>query len=162
MNKVKTESTAEYTVSVSSDDDNIIQKALEILESRIRVKTNAMTSPDTVKQFLGLKLQLLEHEVFSVLFLDNQHFLISYEEVFRGTIDGASVYPREIVKAALKHNAAAVILAHNHPSGITTPSNADKQITDKLKSALSLIDIRVLDHIIVGDSTYSFAEAGLI
>ena len=101
--------------------------------------------------------------MFACLFLDNQHRVILLEELFRGTIDGASVYPREVVKQALYHNAAAVIFAHNHPSGISEPSQADKHITEKLKQALSLFDIRVLDHFIIGDGQpYSFAEHGLL
>jgi DNA repair protein RadC len=135
---------------------------MSILESRLRTKTTAFTSPDQSKQFVRCKLQQLEHEVFSVLFLDNQNYLIEYTEMFRGTIDSASVYPREVAKAALELNAAAVIFAHNHPSGISVPSSADRNITNKLKSALELFDIRVLDHIIIGDTTYSFAESGLI
>lgn len=162
MNQIKTESAAEYTVAVDFDEDNIIQRAMQILESRLRVKEHVFTNPGATKQYCRLKLQELEHEVFSVLFLDNQHTLIQYSEMFRGTIDCASVYPREVVKAALKYNAAAVIFTHNHPSGISEPSMADRKITDKLKSALDLLDIRVLDHIIIGDTTYSFAENGLI
>jgi DNA repair protein RadC len=101
--------------------------------------------------------------VFACLFLDNQHHILEFEELFRGTIDSASVYPREVIKKALAHNAAAVIFAHNHPSGISEPSQADKLITDKLKQALALIDIRVLDHFIIGDGMpYSFAENGLL
>ncbi|GIA88948.1 DNA repair protein RadC [Vibrio cholerae] len=96
------------------------------------------------------------------MFLDNQHRLIAFEELFFGTIDSASVYPREVLKAALKVNAAALIFAHNHPSGDATPSQADKQITQRLKEALALVDIRVLDHIVVGDSAISFAERGLL
>ncbi len=96
------------------------------------------------------------------MFLDNQHRLIAFEELFFGTIDSASIYPREVLKAALKVNAAALIFAHNHPSGDATPSQADKQITQRLKEALALVDIRVLDHIVVGDSAISFAERGLL
>ncbi len=121
-----------------------------------------MTSPDKGKDCIKLKLATLEHEVFVCLFLDNQHRVIACDELFRGTIDGASIYPREVPKATLKHNAAALILAHNHPSGISEPSQADKVITDKLKTALALIDVRVLDHFIVGESVYSFAEHGLL
>ncbi|MEZ8076857.1 DNA repair protein RadC, partial [Vibrio sp. FF112] len=108
------------------------------------------------------QLKAYEREVFAVMFLDNQHHLISFEELFFGTIDSASVYPREVVKAALKTNAAAVIFAHNHPSGDATPSQADKRITQRLKDALALVDIRVLDHIVIGDSAVSFAERGLL
>lgn len=162
MNTVKTESAATYAVTSTVAEDAIIAQAMSILESRLRTKTTAFTSPDQSKQFVRCKLQQLEHEVFSVLFLDNQNYLIEYTEMFRGTIDSASVYPREVAKAALELNAAAVIFAHNHPSGISVPSNADRNITHKLKSALELFDIRVLDHIIIGDTTYSFAESGLI
>jgi DNA repair protein RadC len=109
-----------------------------------------------------LKLAPYEHEVFVCLFLDNQHRVIACDELFRGTIDGASVYPREVVKAALQYNAAALIMAHNHPSGISDPSQADRVITEKLKEALALIDVRVLDHFIVGENVYSFAEHGLL
>lgn len=162
MNTVKTESAATYAVTSTVAEDAVIAQAMSILESRLRTKTTAFTSPDQSKQFIRCKLQQLEHEVFSVLFLDNQNYLIEYTEMFRGTIDSASVYPREVAKAALELNAAAVIFAHNHPSGISVPSSADRNITNKLKSALELFDIRVLDHIIIGDTTYSFAESGLI
>jgi DNA repair protein RadC len=162
MNTVKTESAATYAATTNVAEDAIIAQAMSILESRLRTKTTAFTSPDQSKQFVRCKLQQLEHEVFSVLFLDNQNYLIEYTEMFRGTIDSASVYPREVAKVALELNAAAVIFAHNHPSGISVPSSADRNITNKLKSALELFDIRVLDHIIIGDTTYSFAESGLI
>ncbi len=162
MNTVKTESAATYAITSTVAEDAVIAQAMSILESRLRTKTTAFTSPDQSKQFVRCKLQQLEHEVFSVLFLDNQNYLIEYTEMFRGTIDSASVYPREVAKAALELNAAAVIFAHNHPSGISVPSSADRNITNKLKSALELFDIRVLDHIIIGDTTYSFAESGLI
>lgn len=104
-----------------------------------------------------------EHEVFFAAFLTSQHQVIAMEEIFRGTIDGAAVYPREVVKAVLNHNAAAVIFSHNHPSGICEPSQADKRITERLVEALRLIDVRVLDHIIIaGSKHYSFAEKGLL
>jgi DNA repair protein RadC len=122
-----------------------------------------LTSPDLVRQYLSAQLRHQPREVFAVLFLDNQNRLIIYEELFFGTIDGASVYPREVVRRALMHNAAAVILAHNHPSGVAEPSQADERITRRLISALELIDVRVLDHMIVGDAeVISFAERGLI
>ena len=124
---------------------------------------NALTSPEITRAYLSAQLRGYSYEVFACLFLDNQHRVIQLDELFRGTIDGASVYPREVVKQALHHNAAAVIFAHNHPSGVTEPSQADKQITEKLKKALDLFDIRVLDHFIIGDGEpYSFAEHGLI
>lgn len=120
-------------------------------------------SPLHTRRYLAARMRGYAHEVFACLFLDNQHRVIEFQELFRGTIDSASVYPREVVKAALGCNAAAVIFAHNHPSGLTQPSEADKLITSRLKQALGLIDIRVLDHFIVGDGdAYSFAENGLI
>ena len=120
-------------------------------------------SPDEIREFLKLKLNAEEREVFAAIYLDSQHQVIDYKEEFFGTVDGAAVYPREIVKSALAHNAAAAIFVHNHPSGSTEPSHADKVITDRLKQALSLIDVRVLDHLIVaGDQMTSFAERGII
>lgn len=122
-----------------------------------------LTSPQLVRDYLRAQLRHRQHEVFAVLFLDSQHRLLAYDELFRGTIDGASVYPREVVKQALARNAAAVILAHNHPSGIAEPSQADQRITQRLIAALNLIDVRVLDHMVVGDSAVvSFAERGLL
>lgn len=119
--------------------------------------------PVAVRKYLSAKLADFEHEVFAVLFLDTQHRLIEYSELFRGTIDSASVYPRELVKEALRLNAAAVIVSHNHPSGNPEPSGADKVLTQRLREALALVDVRTLDHIIVaGGSTISFAERGLI
>lgn len=126
-------------------------------------RSNALTSPDLTKQFLQAKLRDLDYEVFACLLLDNQHRVLKYAELFRGTIDGAAVYPREVVKLALAHGAAAIILVHNHPSGIAEPSSADRAITERLKKALDLVDIRVLDHVIVGDGyCESFAERGII
>lgn len=126
-------------------------------------KTCALNSPDAVKQYLRAQLRHKNHEVFAALFLDNQNRLIVYQELFSGTIDGASVYPREVVKQVLQHNAAAVIFAHNHPSGVAEPSQADQAITKRLNDALGLIDVRVLDHIIIGDGQeFSFAEQGWI
>jgi len=123
----------------------------------------ALLNPQTTRDYLHMKLRDLPHEVFCCLFLDNRHRVIAFEELFRGTLDGANVHPREVLKRALAHNAAAIILAHNHPSGIAEPSQADELITRRLKEALSLIDVRVLDHLIVGDSRCeSFAERGLL
>ena len=120
-----------------------------------------LESPDAVKSLVALEMRNLEHEIFACLFLDNRHRLISYEALFRGTIDSASVYPREVVKAALACNAAAVVFAHNHPSGVAEPSRADIDITTRLSKALNLIDVRVLDHIIVGGNyQVSLAERG--
>ncbi len=122
---------------------------------------DALTSPGAVRDYLRSQLAALPHEVFACLFLDNQHRVIAFEELFRGTLDSASVYPREVVKRALAHNAAALILTHNHPSGVVEPSHSDKVLTDRLKEALALVEVRVLDHFIVGyDGVYSFVENG--
>jgi DNA repair protein RadC len=124
---------------------------------------DALASPRAVRDYLRLALAGREQEVFVVLLLDAQHRVIASEELFRGTLTQTSVYPREVVKCALKHNAAAVIFAHNHPSGVAEPSHADEILTRSLKSALALVDIRVLDHFIVaGTRTMSFAERGLL
>jgi len=144
-------------------DQDIIEEALTILDARLRNPNLAFTNPNDSRDYLKLTLAELEYESFSVMFLDNQNRLLSLKELFRGTVNQAAVYPREVVKAALHFNAAAVILAHNHPSGITTPSEADKHITERLKAALELVDIRTLDHFIVGEGVpYSFAEHGLL
>ena len=123
---------------------------------------DALCSPDETRHFLSSQLGNYPHEVFACLFLDNRNRVIAFEKMFHGTIDGASVYPREVVKLALKNNAAAIIFAHNHPSGVAEPSQADEQITQRLKEALSLVDIRVLDHFVVGDEVVSFAERGML
>ena len=120
------------------------------------------TSPDSAREFLTAKLAGRESECFAVLFLDNRHRLIEYRELFYGTIDGASVHPREVAKAALELNSAAVIFAHNHPSDETEPSQADLRITQRLKDLQSLMEVRVLDHMIVGRDITSFAERGLL
>jgi len=120
-------------------------------------------SPTDTETFLQAKMRHLGHELFCCLYLDNRHRVLRFDEMFRGTIDGTSVYPREVVKEALKINAAAVILAHNHPSGVAEPSQADERITQRLKSALELVDIRLLDHLIIGDGrATSLAARGLI
>lgn len=122
-----------------------------------------LSSPGEVREYLAARLRDRPYEVFCCLYLDNRNRLITIEELFRGTIDGASVHPREVVRQAMTHNAAAVIFAHNHPSGVAEPSQADEAITQRLKSALALVDIRVLDHLVIGDGrTVSFAERGLL
>ncbi len=123
---------------------------------------DVLSCPDDTRRYFKAQLHSYQHEVFAVLFLDNRNRVISFEKMFFGTIDGASVYPREVVRMAIKKNAAAVIFAHNHPSGIAEPSRADEQITQRLKAALDLIDVRVLDHMVVGDQVTSFAERGLL
>lgn len=123
----------------------------------------SIRSPKDTEDFLRLKLSDLHHESFCIVYLDNRHRVIDFQEMFRGTIDGTSVYPREVVKESLRLNAAAIILAHNHPSGVAEPSQADERITKRLKAALELVDIRVLDHLIVGDSACtSLASRGVL
>lgn len=141
--------------------DEIITAAREHMSRRVRRGTS-LSSPKATRDYLTLKLGTLEREVFAVIFLDKRHRVISYQEMFQGTIDGASVHPREVVKESLRQNAAAVILAHPHPSGVAEPSQADEFITQRLKEALSLVDIRVLDHIVAGGDTTSMAESGLL
>jgi DNA repair protein RadC len=143
-----------------------MQAAIEISRRQLTDPLKAgpsLSSPRATRDFLVAKLRDLEHEVFCCLYLDKRHRLIHFEELFRGTIDGASVHPREIVKLALQRNAAAIIIAHNHPSGIAEPSQADELITQRVKEALALVDIRLLDHIVVGDGvSVSLAERGLL
>ena len=143
-----------------------IQAAIELGKRYLQenlLKKDVLSSPNDTKNFLLAQLRAYPYEVFACLFLDNRHQIISFDKMFNGTIDGASVYPREVVKQALARNAAAVIFAHNHPSGVAEPSLADKNITRRLQEALSLVDIRVLDHFIIGENTaVSFAEQGLI
>jgi len=140
----------------------IVQQALALLACEMR-KTDVLAAPDDVKDYLRLTLAPKDHEVFAVVFLDAQNRVIETEETFRGTLTQTSVYPREVVKAALMKNSASVILAHNHPSGGTTPSRADEMLTQTLKTALALVDVRVLDHLIVTTSeVLSMAERGLM
>ena len=142
-----------------------LQAVLEMARRYLRAEIQrgeSLSSPADTRQYLITMLRDSPHEIFAMLFLDQRHRVIQYEELFRGTIDGTSVYPREVVKKALGHNAAAVILAHNHPSGVAEPSQADERITQRLKAALALVDIRVLDHFVVGDEVVSFAERGLL
>ncbi|MGP2468010.1 RadC family protein [Yersinia sp. 2540 StPb PI] len=140
-----------------------IKRALTLLETHLREPGTSFTSLGTVSDWLRLRMARLEREVFMVLWLDNQHRLLAHETLFTGSINSTEVHPREIVKAALQHNAAAVLLAHCHPSGHAEPSVADQQITGKIKDALAMVEVRMLDHCIVGGMTvYSFAEHGLL
>jgi len=123
---------------------------------------DALCSPEATRAYLATRLRGQPHEIFACLFLDNRHRVISYDEMFHGTIDGASVYPREVTKRALKHNAAAVIFVHNHPSGVAEPSQADIEMTRRLKTTLALFEVRVLDHLVVGDEVVSLAQRGLL
>lgn len=153
------DSDGNYTFSATATPIQIIDLAASILEAKLAGE--ALTDPSATERFLQLRLASLEHEVFACIFLDNRHRVIAFQELFRGTISCAAVYPREIVKAALGHNAAAVILAHNHPSGIPEPSSADRSLTRCLKDALGIVDVQVLDHIVVGhEGTVSFAARG--
>ncbi len=139
----------------------VVEMSRRHLEEKIK-RGNAMQNVEDVKHYLQSRLQQYPFEVFACLFLDNKHRVIEYEELFRGTIDQASVHPREVVRRVLHHNAAAIVLAHNHPSGVSEPSQSDNMITQKLKDALQMIDVRLLDHFIIGDETVSYAERGLL
>lgn len=152
--------------TVELTDEQIIEAAREILRNRANRMTGSLTSPDLVKAFITDWLLGCEREEFVVLLLDSQHRVIHIESTFAGTINAAPVYPREVIKVTLKHNAAAVILAHNHPSGVTEPSTADQRVTERLKKALALIDVTLLDHFIIdpigNEPAVSFAERGLL
>lgn len=142
--------------------EEVLHVARRVLSQRVR-RGATMSSPQAVKDHLRLEIGVLEHEVFCVLFLDAQHRIIQLRQMFRGTISQTSVYPREVVKEALSLNAAAVILAHNHPSGAAEPSRADEFLTQTLKTALALVDVRVLDHLVVaGADVVAFSDRGLL
>ncbi len=145
----------------TATQDEIIETALSIINARF-AKGTSIRSPEDTFDFIKLELAHLEHEVFAVIWLDSKHCVIAFEPLFRGTVDSASVYPREVVKSALAYNATACILCHNHPSGSNEPSQADKMITERLKSALDLIEVKTLDHVLVAEKVYSFAQHGLI
>lgn len=140
----------------------VIRRALRLLEKYQRQPNESFTSTCFTKTWLQLQMAHMEREVFIVMYLDNQHCLLERETLFTGTISHTEVYPREVVKSALKHNAAAVILAHNHPSGTTEISQQDKHITQRIMKALALVEVRVLDHLVVGNEVVSFAELGLL
>jgi DNA repair protein RadC len=152
---------SEYLDLLPKEDAAIIRKALSILQKRLKRKDVCFTQPELVKTYLRMHLQGGVREVFQVLFLDSQHRLIESKSLFYGTIDASPVFPRVVVQEALRHNAAATILAHNHPSGVGEPSRADRAITERLQAALRLVDIKVLDHFVIGDEEIiSFAERG--
>lgn len=153
--------TKRYFKAPPMTDTQVLEAAAEILACKY-VKKDSYTSSQATKDFLSFKLAKYEREVFAVMLLDSQHKLIDYQELFFGTINAASVYPREVVKVVIEENAAAVIFAHNHPSGEVEPSQADIAITSRLKSALALIDVSVLDHIVIGETATPFAERGLL
>ncbi|MFW0767269.1 RadC family protein [Trabulsiella odontotermitis] len=150
-----------FAVTLPACAQHTIREALALLERQLREPGASFTSSHAVRDWLRLQLASLEREEFIVLFLDNQHCLIAHETLFTGTINHTQVHPREVVKSALKHNAAAVIIAHCHPSGLAEPSQADRQITERLKQALDLVEIRLPDHLVVGGmDIVSFAERG--
>jgi DNA repair protein RadC len=145
-----------------AEADEVLQAAQRLLSSRVRC-SDVLTSPEVVRDFLRLRLGGLEHEVFCLVHLDAQHRVVDYVEMFRGTVTQTSVYPREVVKEALVKNSAALLLVHCHPSGCAAPSRADEMLTQVLKQALALVDVRVLDHLIVaGGEILSMAEKGLV
>lgn len=140
----------------------VLEMARRHLAEQLR-RDSALESPQAVRDFLKARLRHEPHEVFACLFLDSRHRVLAFEVLFHGSIDCASVYPRQVVKRALAHNAAALILAHNHPSGVTEPSQSDRLLTQRLKDALALVDVRVLDHFVVGDGEpLSMAELGWV
>ncbi len=158
------------TTLFTTDADGFREATLEEIMAGARAALNRkmrkgtlMDSPKATADYLMTRLAERDFETFTILHLDNRHRLIACQELFRGTIDGASVHPREVVKECLRHGSAAVLLAHNHPSGVAEPSQADEMITARLKAALALVEIRVLDHCIIGGATFvSFAQRGLI
>ncbi|MCL2344576.1 MAG: DNA repair protein RadC [Desulfobulbus sp.] len=157
------DSAARYSPLDSQHEDWIIARAMQIIEGRFYRHGESLNQPSVIKNFLRAKLNSERRESFAVVFLDGHHRLLAYEVLFQGTLGQASVYPRVVVEKALGCQAAAVILAHNHPSGMTEPSQADRMLTTALKSALALLDIRVLDHVIVGEGEpCSMAECGLL
>jgi DNA repair protein RadC len=155
--------TTDFKAARIAQENRVIEKALQILDQRIFTRGPELTSPSLVADYLKLQLAQQDHEVFGVVFLDAKHRVLQFEVLFHGSIDGASVYPRQVVKRALAHNAAAGILTHNHPSGCPQPSQADRTLTARLKETLALVEVRVLDHLIVGEGRpLSLAEYGWI
>ncbi len=165
---VKSQDPAVYLVNpktpdTAREDDKTVSAAINILSRRLKRPGACLNDPDTIKQYLMMRYVGMDYEVFSVLFLDAGNRLIAHEDMFRGTLTQTSVYPREVVIAALKHNAAAVLFCHNHPSGDAQPSRSDELLTQTLKAALCLVDVRVHDHFIVGSmETLSMAQRGLM
>lgn len=160
--KIKAKQEDPPAYSVTAGEDDIIARALQILERRVNT-ASVLDSPQRVKEYLCLRAAGLEHEQFCCLWVDQHHRPLQYDVMFRGTLAQTSIYPREVVKRALQLNAAAVIFSHNHPTGNPDPSRADELLTQALKSALNLVDVRVLDHIVTGaHRAVSFAERGLL
>ena len=162
MNEPHNLNTTEATAGLNLSENEVLGWAQAILESRF-TRSNYLTNPELVREYLQAVLATEEREVFGIILLDSQHGVLGFERLFYGTIDNANVYPREVIKTVLKANAAAVILAHNHPSGNPEPSATDIALTKRLQSALQAIDVRLLDHLVVGGaSSVSFAERGLL
>jgi DNA repair protein RadC len=145
----------------SAEADHVLCLAKAILHSKFR-KRHRITSPAETRDYLFVELAGEKNEIFCALYLDNRHGILSFDRLFYGSVDGASIHARVVVERAISFNAAAVIFAHNHPSGVAEPSNADRSITKRLTEALALIDVRVLDHFVIGDEIVSFAERGLL
>ena len=155
--------TGEYIATRPLAENDIIRQATMIISERVERSSDVLSTPDAVRNFLKLHLAELGHEEFACLFLDSQHRVLAFSRLFRGTVNSCSVHPREVVKKAVKANAVAVICCHNHPSGSVEPSGADIAITKRLKDALELVDVRLLDHFIVGGACVeSLAERGLV
>lgn len=156
--------TVRQITAAYGDDAALIEAALRCLEARFSTRQgNVLNSPAAVRDYLRLLFSPLQHEIFAAVFLDSQNRVLATEELFRGTLTQTSVYPREVVKRALFHNCGAIIFAHNHPSGVAEPSRADEMLTQALKQALALVDVKALDHFIVaGSAALSFAERGLL
>ena len=150
-----------YRLDNETTEQDVLAAAEGILGERLK-RQGSIGSPTDANDFLRMRLGALSHEEFHILWLDNRHRIIDCQKLFTGTIDGASIYPREVVRAALRVNACAAILAHNHPSGVAEPSAADRAITDELRDALRLIGVRILDHIVVGAECVSMAGRGLM
>lgn len=149
-------------VAITDPDDAVVARALSILDKRVR-RGPVFTDPATIGRYLKLQLQGHEREHFAAMFLNAKHYLLAYEVLFTGSLEGTEVHPREVVKQALRHNASAVIVAHNHPSGDPTPSGADRSMTSRLRSALQIIDVRLLDHFVIGvGDPYSMASKGWV
>lgn len=162
MNETTTATHTAPGQALNLSEGEVLIWAQAILEERFK-RSNYLTSPNLVRDYLKAQLALEEREVFGVILLDNQHGVLGFQRLFYGTIDSASVYPREVIKAVLNANAAAVILAHNHPSGYAEPSQADIALTRHLKASLATVDVRLLDHLVIGGTEItSFAERGLL
>jgi DNA repair protein RadC len=159
----RSESLSSLSLVAAQHEDWIIQQAITLLERRIFKTGPELFSPAAVRDYLRLKLVTEPNEVFAIVFLDSQHRVLSYEPMFKGTINQTTVYPRVVIQRTLELRAEALIFAHQHPSGCCEPSEADRFLTERLRTALAIIEVKVLDHIIIGKGTpYSFAEAGLI